>query len=150
MSSVDVIVYALTIAALAALALLGLRVWRQCPERVTTRGLAGTAALTAVSALLAGYLLTMAQPVPRAGRARHLRPRERPSRRGPGRAGDRPRHQVDEAGRLVICDPMPRAPRRGRLHRHQGRPRRGLRRRNAPRHREAAGGAGSDSPGVTD
>lgn len=64
MSSVDVIAYALTIAALAALALLGLRVWRQTPERVTTRGLAGTAALTAVSALLAGYLLTMAQPFP--------------------------------------------------------------------------------------
>ena len=51
MSGVDVIAYALTIAALAALALLGLRVWRETPERVTTRGLASTAALTAVSAL---------------------------------------------------------------------------------------------------
>ncbi len=64
MSGGDVIAYALTIAALAALALLGVRVWRETPERVTTRGLAGTAALTAVSALLAGYLLTMAQPFP--------------------------------------------------------------------------------------
>lgn len=64
MSSVDVLAYALTIAALAALALLGLRVRRETPERITTRGLAGTAALTAVSALLAGYLLTMAQPFP--------------------------------------------------------------------------------------
>ena len=64
MSGVDVIAYALTIAALAALTLLGLRVWRQTPERVTARGLAGTAALTAVSSPLAGYLLTMSQPFP--------------------------------------------------------------------------------------
>lgn len=64
MSGVDVLAYALTLAALAALALLGLRAWRETPQRITTRGLAGTAALTAVSALLAGYLLTMAQPFP--------------------------------------------------------------------------------------
>lgn len=64
MSAVDVLAYALTVAAVAGLALFGLRVWRDHPERVTTRGLAGTAALVAVSALLAGYLLTMPQPFP--------------------------------------------------------------------------------------
>lgn len=64
MSAVDVGAYALTVAALAALALFGLRVWRQNPERVSSRGLAGTAALVALSALLAGYLLAMPQPLP--------------------------------------------------------------------------------------
>ena len=72
MSGVDVIAYALTIAALAALTLLGLRVWRQTPERVTARGLAGTAALTAVSAPLAaaaenGWALMFADKHPHAG-----------------------------------------------------------------------------------
>lgn len=64
MPGVDVLTYALTGAALAVLALFGLRVRREMPERITTRRLAGTAALVALSALLAGYLMAMPQPVP--------------------------------------------------------------------------------------
>jgi hypothetical protein len=64
MSVVDVLYYVLSVAALATGALCVARAWREYPERVTARGLAGGAALIAVSGLLAGYLLTLAQPVP--------------------------------------------------------------------------------------
>lgn len=62
MITLDVLGHVLTVAALAGLVVLGVRVWREQPERVSTRGLAGTALLSAFSALLAGYLLTMSQP----------------------------------------------------------------------------------------
>lgn len=61
MPHVDGLAHVLTAAAVAALVLFAVRVWREHPERVSTRGLAGTAALVALSALLAGYLLTMPQ-----------------------------------------------------------------------------------------
>ena len=62
MGTADVLAHVLTPALIAALAILGARLWREHPERFRTRGLAGTALLCAFSALLAGYLLTMAQP----------------------------------------------------------------------------------------
>jgi len=105
MSVGDVLAYALTAAALAALTLFGLRVWRAHPERVTTRGLAGTADLVALSALMAGYLLAMPQPFPaRVGLVVYAR-MATIATLALARARRGARHQAQPKGRLMICQP---------------------------------------------